>query len=97
MAYEHFTMKQTPKALEEGESTFANGGGELGSGSMCGGVMSRSAWNKATNNGADPWGYMMAFIMDDENFALYQRLKSGGKADQKAASELFDKVAISQI
>lgn len=90
-------MKNTPKALEEGESTFLNGGGELGSGSMCGGVMSRSAWEKATNNGADPWGYMMAFIMDDENFEMYKRLKQGGSTDQKAARELFDKCAHSQI
>jgi len=88
---------ETPKALEDGESTFMNGGGELGSGSMCGGVISQSYYSNYIKENGDPYGIMTAYVMDDENFALYKRLKQGGKADQKAARELFDKKAWSQI
>lgn len=45
----------------------------------------------------DVEAHMMAFYMDDENFALYQRLSAGGMADQKAASDLFKKKARSFI
>ena len=34
---------------------------------------------------------MMAYYMDNENFKLYKRLKGGGAADQKAATDLFNK------
>ena len=79
------------KALEEGESTYRNGDG-----AMCGGVISESMWQKdLKENGG--YGMMMAFVMDDENFELYKRLKAGGKADKKAATELFNKKARSNI
>lgn len=76
-----------PKILWKGESTFMNGGGGI-----CGGVMSRTEFFK------DVEANMMAYYMEDENFELYKRLKnSKGKADQKAATELFKKCAISLI
>ena len=75
-----------PKILEEGESTYRNGGG-----SMCGGVISKTLFD------SNPMAYMMAYYMDDEDFDLYKRLKSGGSADQKAATDLFNKKAHSAI
>lgn len=68
---------ETPKALEQGESTYRNDG------AMCGGVMSKTEFFKNVE------ANMMAYYMDDENFEMYKRLKKGGTADQKAASELF--------
>ena len=80
-------MKEEPKVLEKGESTFRNGGG-----SMCGGVMSKTEFFKNVE------ANMMAYYMDDENFALYKRLReSGGTADKKAAQDLFKRKAISFI
>ena len=83
---------EAPKILEEGESTYRNGGG-----SMCGGVISESMWQQdLKENGG--YGLLMAYVMPDEDFELYKRLKaSTGKADQKSAKELFRKKARSNI
>jgi len=80
-------MKEEPKILKEGESTYRNGGG-----SMCGGVVSQSMFD------SDPWAYMMAYYMEDDKFEVYKKLKaSTGKADQKSATEWFKKYAKSAI
>lgn len=80
-------MKEEPKILEEGESTYRNGGG-----AMCGGVISQSMFD------SDPMAYMMAYYMEDDKFELYKKYKnSQGKADQKSAQSLFKKYAKSAI
>ena len=88
-------MKEEPKILENGESTFKNGGdgASIGiSGAICGGVMSDTEWHK------DPWANMMAFRMPDDKFEIYKKLKSSkGSSDQKSAKEWFKKYAISAI
>ena len=77
-------MKEEPKILEEGESTFRNGGG-----SMCGGVISESLMM------SDPWAYMMAYYLPDEHFKTYKELKEKGW--DKHAKVIFDKFAKSMI
>ena len=77
--------KDIGKVLEEGESTFSNGGG----GAMCGGVISKSLFD------SDPWAYMMAWYMDDDKFAEYRKLKENGK--DKEATKLFKQFAHSAI
>lgn len=77
-------MKKEPKILEEGESTFRNGGG-----GMCGGIISKSMFD------SDPMAYMMAFYMEDDKFEVYKVLKKS--ADQKSAKDYFDKYAKSAI
>ena len=74
-------MKQEPKILEEGESTYRNGGG-----SVCGGVISKSMFD------SDPMAYMMAYYMEDDKFDVYK-----GMTDKKEASKWFDKYARSAI
>ena len=85
---------RTPKALRKDESTFMNGGGELGSGSMCGGVINESRWqqNLKENGG---YGLMMAYVMPDDKFELYKKAKESG--DEKTAHRLFEKHAHSNI
>ena len=82
-------MKYEPKILEDGESTFNNGGGEFGSGAMCGGVVSKSLFD------SDPWAYIMAWYMEDDRFAEYKALKKAGKDEE--ATKIFDKYARSAI
>lgn len=77
-------MEKEPKILEEGESTFRNGGG-----AMCGGVISQSLFD------SDPWAYMMAYSLPDLQFEKYKALKNAGK--DKEATKLFEKYAISHI
>lgn len=77
-------MNEEPKILEEGESTYRNGGG-----AMCGGVVSQSTFD------SDPWAYMMAFVMPDDRFEQYKICKR--EKDEKKAKELFDKFAVSMI
>lgn len=80
-------MKNEPKILEDNESTFRNGGG-----GVCGGVISQSRFD------AEPWGNMMAYVMDDDKFEIYKKLKSSkGTSDQKEAKRWFKKYARSMI
>lgn len=79
-------MEKEPKILEEGESTFRNGGEDPNFGSMCGGVISQSLFE------SDPWAYMMAYYMEDEKFEEYRAEK-----DEKKRRELFKKYAMSAI
>ena len=72
---------KTPKTLEKGESTFRNGGGAI-----CGGVVSHSTFH------SDPWAYMMAYVMSDENFEIYKTL-----TNKKMAHDFFKKYARSMI
>lgn len=84
-------MNDEPKILEDGESTFRNGG------SMCGGVINRSRWEKGLKEDGG-YGLLMAFVMDDDKFEIYKKLKaSKGKSDQKSAQEWFKKYARSNI
>ena len=78
-------MKDPGKILEEGESTFGNGG----EGAMCGGVISETLMF------SDPWAYMMAYYLPDEQFALYKKAKEA--RNNKEASKIFDKYARSMI
>ena len=77
-------MKEEPKVLEKGESTYRNGAG----GAMCGGVMSETEFFK------DVEANMMAYYMKDENFEVYKKLRKGNK---DAARKWFNKYAISFI
>jgi len=80
--------REQEKILEEGESPYGNGSG----GAICGGVMSYTEWHK------DPWANMMAYYMPDDKFEIYKKLRaSKGTADQKSATEWFNKYAISAI
>lgn len=74
-------MKE-PKILEQGESTYRNGG----DGAMCGGVISQSTFN------SNPWAYMMAYIMPDDKFELYKIEK-----DENKRKELFKRFSKSMI
>ncbi len=77
-------MKKEPKILKEGESTYRNG-----EGSICGGVISKSLMD------SDPWAYMMAYYIEDEQFEKYKVAKESG--DNKTAKKIFDKYARSMI
>jgi len=83
-------MDNEPKILEGGESTYRNGGG-----SMCGGVISQSYFDKYVADNGDPYGIMMAFVMDDENFEVYKKYKEAGM--HKNAKQIFDACARSMI
>lgn len=74
-------MKE-PKILEQGESTYRNGG----DGAMCGGVISQSTFN------SNPWAYIMAYVMPDDKFELYKMEK-----DEKKRKELFKRFSKSMI
>ena len=80
---------KNPKILEDGENTFRNGGGEFGSGAICGGVVNKSLFD------SDPLAYMMAWYMEDDKFAEYRVLKKTGK--DKEATKMFNKYARSAI
>ena len=77
-------MKDEPKILEEGESTYRNGGGAI-----CGGVINKTLMY------SDVWAYMMAYYMEDDKFEEYKKAKERG--DKKTAKKLFDKHARSII
>ena len=77
-------MKKELKILGKGESTYRNGAG-----SMCGGVMSKTAFFE------DVEAHMMAYYMEDDKFEEYKKLKTEDKS--KEASKLFDKHARSFI
>ena len=74
-------MKEEPKILEEGESTFRNGAGGL-----CGGVVSKSMFD------SDPMAYMMAFYMEDKKFEEYKKEKN-----QEKRKKIFNEFAKSAI
>lgn len=66
--------------------------------SICGGVISQSYYDDYVKKNGDPYGIMMAYIMPDDKFEVYVKLReSKGKADQKSADEWFDKYARSQV
>ena len=71
-----------PKTLQEGESSYHNGG----SGSMCGGVIKQSTFDK------EPMGYMMCYMIPDEHWEEYINEK-----DKKKQHLLFKKWAWSAI
>ena len=73
------------KILENGESTYRNGEGSA----ICGGVVKQSVFEK------EPMGYMMAWIMPDEHFEEYKKLKEAKK--DKEAEKVFEKYAWSAI
>lgn len=56
------------------------------SGAICGGVVSQSVFNR------DPWGHMMAYIMEDKQYAKYVAEK-----DDKKREQMFEKFARSAI
>ena len=74
-------MKELPKTLKEGESTFRNGDG-----AMCGGVISKSTFD------SDPMAYMMAYYMEDDKFEEYKKMCVG-----KKKRAFFNAYAISAI
>jgi len=77
-------MKNEPKILEEGESTYRNGGG-----SICGGVISKTLMFSNVE------AYMMAYYLEDEQFARYKIAIESG--DEKIAKKIFDQHARSII
>ena len=77
-------MRKEQKILEEGESTYKNGGC-----SVCGGIVSQSLFD------SNPMAYMMAYYMEDKYFNQYAELKKSGK--DKEAKKVFDKYARSAI
>jgi len=79
-------MKEEPKILEEGESTFGNGGG-----AMCGGIISKSMFD------SDPWAYMMVYYMDDDRFEEYKTICADKTLPEKERRRFFDKYARSAI
>lgn len=74
-------MREKPKTLEKGESTYRNGVDN-----MCGGVISKSTFD------SNPMAYMMAYYMDDEDFEEYKKI-----TDEKKRYSFFKEYARSAI
>jgi len=63
-------------------------------GAICGGIIKESVWDKAVKEG-NFYGLMMCFIMPDDKYELYWKLKEEGK--DKEATKIFKKYAWSVI
>lgn len=64
-------------------------------GSICGGIIKESEFNRIAKNPQSLYSIMMAFVMPDKQYKKYYKLKDDGK--DKEATKLFEKYAWSII
>lgn len=76
------------------KDVYGDSGADMG-GAICGGVISESKL-KSDQKKYGVWADMMCYVMPDDKFAQYQKLKEENW-DSKEAKKLFDKHAWSMI